>query len=359
MLMRPGAIRVIEGKENIVREEWMRFSNPLLALLAVVALVFAVAPASNADPVKLRIAWIVPAGDAPLALLGKPGIAQHEGKSYTLEFIHFTATPPMIAAVSAGEIDFVPFAFSSFALAVENAKLEDLRIIADVFRDGVEGYYTDEYMVANDSPIKKIEDLKGKVVTSNAAGSAVDIALRSMLRKHGLEDKRDYTLIESAFPNMKAELIDHKVDLITGVVPFSQNPELRAAAHALFTQKEAIGVSQMIIMTARADFLQKNRAAVVDFLEDNLRELHWYNNPDNHDEAIKAVTDFTKTPPELWSSWLFTKGDLYHDPAGLPDLGALQRNIHDAHDLGFVPADLDPKKYADLSLVEEAGKRLK
>lgn len=253
----------------------------------------------------------------------------------------------------------MPFAFSSLALAVENAKLDDLRIIADVFRDGVAGYYSTEYMVLNDGPIKKVEDLKGKVVTSNAAGSAVDIALRSMLRKHGLEDKRDYSLIEFAFPNMKAELLDHKVDLITGVAPFSQNPELRAAAHALFVQKDAIGVSQMIIMTARADFLRKNCAAVVDFLEDNLRELRWYETPANHDEAIKAVTDFTKTPAALWTSWLFTKGDLYHDPAGLPDLGALQRNIRDAHDLGFVPAALDPKKYADLSLVEEAAKRLK
>ncbi len=337
----------------------MRRANPILALVATAMLGGAVAHPAAADPVKLRIAWIVPAGDAPLALLGKPGIAQHEGQSYTLDFVHFTATPPMISALASGEIDLVPFAYSSIALAIENAKLDDLRIIADVFRDGVPGYYSTEYMVANDGPIKKIEDLKGKVVTTNAAGSAVDIALRSMLRKHGLEDKRDYSLIESAFPNMKSELIDHKVDLITGVTPFSQNPELRAAAHALFVQKEAIGVSQMIIMTARADFVQKNRAALTDFLEDNLRELRWYWDPAHHDEAIKAVTDFTKTPATLWSSWLFTKGDLYHDPAGLPDLDALRSNIHDAHDLGFVPADLDPKKYADLSLVEEAAKRLK
>jgi sulfonate transport system substrate-binding protein len=337
----------------------MRRTNMILALLATSMLGIAAGPAASADPAKLRIAWIVPAGDAPLALLGKPGIALHEGQSYTLDFIHFTATPPMISAASAGEIDLVPFAYSSFALAVENAKLEDLRIIADVFRDGVEGYYSTEFMVLNDSPIKKVEDLKGKVVTSNAAGSAVDIALREMLHKHGLEDKRDYSLLESAFPNMKAMLIDHKVDLITGVTPFSQNPELRAAAHPLFLQKDAIGVSQMIIMTGRADFVQKNRAALVDFLEDNLREIKWYNDPAHHDEAIKAVTDFTKTPPTLWTSWLFTKGDLYHDPAGQPDLAALQRNIHDAHDLGFVPADLDPKKYADLSLVDEAAKRLK
>jgi len=265
----------------------------------------------------------------------------------------------MITAMAGGEVDLVPFAFSSFALAVENAKLDDLRVIADVFRDGVPGYYSTEYMVLNDSPIKKVEDLKGKVVTSNAAGSAVDIALRSMLRKHGLEDKRDYSLIESAFPNMKPMLIDHKVDLITAVTPFSQDPALRAVGRDLFVQKDAIGVSQMIIMTARAGFVQKNRAALIDFLEDNLRELRWYWDPAHHDEAIKAVTDYTKTPPTLWASWLFTKGDLYHDPKGQPDLDALQRNIHDAHDLGFVPADLDAKKYADLSLVDEAAKRLK
>jgi sulfonate transport system substrate-binding protein len=337
----------------------MRHTNLILALLATAMLGVAAGPAASADPVTLRIAWIVPAGDAPLALLGKPGIAQHEGQSYTLDFVHFTATPPMISAVSAGEIDLVPFAFSSFALAVENAKLEDLRILADVFRDGVEGHYSTEYMVLNDSPIKTVEDLKGKVVTSNAAGSAVDIALRVMLRKHGLEDKRDYSLIESAFPNMKAMLIDHKVDLITGVTPFSQNPELRAVARSLFLQKDAVGTSQMIVMTARRDFVQKNRAAIVDFLEDNLREIKWYYDPAHHDEAIKSVTDFTKTPATLWSSWLFTKGDLYHDPAGQPDLAALQRNIGTAHDLGFLSADLDPNKYADLSLVGEAAKRIK
>ena len=330
----------------------------LAKTLVAAAVALALTGAAQADPAKLRIAYIVPAGDAPLALLGKPGIAQHEGKTYTLEFTHFTATPPMISAISAGEVDLVPFAFSSFALAVENAKLDDLRIVADGFRDGVPGYYSTEFMVLNDSPIKTVEDLKGKVVTSNGAGSAVDIALREMLKKHNMEDKKDYTLIESAFPNMKSELIDHKVDLITGVTPFSQDPALRSAAHALFVQKDAIGLSQMIVFAARADFLAKNRAAMIDYLEDDLRELRWYNDPAHHDEAIKAVTDFTKAPAAMFQSWLFTKGDLYHDPNGMPDLDALQNNIAAAHGLGFVPTELDPHKYADLSLVQEAAKRL-
>jgi NitT/TauT family transport system substrate-binding protein len=335
----------------------MKLAKTLLAAAAALS-AFGSMGTAQADPAKLRIAWIVPGADAPLALFGRPGIAQHEGKSYTLEFNHFTSTPTMITAIASGQVDLVPFAYSSFALAVENAKLNDLRIIADGFRDGVNGYYSTEFMVLNDSPIKKVEDLKGKVLTSNAAGSAVDIALRAMLKKHGLVDKKDYSLIETAFPNMKAQLIDHKVDLITGVTPFSQDPQLRAVAHPLFLQKDAIGVSQMIIWTARADFINKNRAALTDYLEDNLRELRWYYDPTNHAEAIKEVTTYTKTPAALWDGWLFTKGDLYHDPAGMPDLDALQNNIAAAHGLGFVPAELDPHKYAELSMVQEAGKRL-
>jgi sulfonate transport system substrate-binding protein len=334
----------------------MKLATRLMA--AAVALAGLTAAAS-ADPAKLRIAYIVPAGDAPLALLGKQGLAQHEGKSYAPDFIKLNATPPMITAIASGQVDLVPFAYSSFALAVENAKLSDLRILADGFRDGVEGYYSTQFMVLNDSPYKKVEDLKGKVLTSNAAGSAVDIALRVMMKKHGLEDKRDFSLVESAFPNMKAQLLEHKVDLITGVVPFAMDAELQAKAHALFYQRDALGVSQMIIWAGRADFIKQNRAAIVDFLEDNLRELKWYMDPANHAEAIKLVTDFTKTPPALWDSWLFTHKDLYHDPDGMPDLDALKRNIASAQEMGFVPKTLDPKEYADLSLVEEAAKRLK
>jgi sulfonate transport system substrate-binding protein len=314
--------------------------------------------AASAEPVKIRIAWIVPAADAPLALLGREGIARHAGQSYTLEFTHFTGTPPEVTALATGEVDVAPIGFPALALAVENAKLEDIRVIADAIEDGIDDHFSNRFYVLNDGPIKTIEDLKGKIVTSNAIGAAVDIALRVMLRQHGLEDKRDYTLIESAFPNMKAELIAHKVDLISTVPPFAFDPQLNQVAHPLFVEKDAMGPSQLLVMTARQGFIAKNRAALVDFLEDNLRTIAWFFDPAHHDEAVKTVADFTKTPAAVWTSWAFTAADSYRDPAGKPDLAALQRNIATAHDLGFIPAALDPTKYADLSLVDEAAKRI-
>ena len=330
-----------------------------IAAVTTAALLLAGA-AARAEPVKIKVAWIVAPTDSPLAMLGKPGISRHEGKSYTLDYVHFTSTPAMITGLASGEVDLAPLGFPAYALAIENAKLEDLRVVADSIEDGVGDAFSNSYFVLKDGPVKKVEDLKGKIVTSNAVGAAIDIGLRMMLRKHGLEDKRDYTLIETVFPNMKPQLLEHKVDLITLVPPFAFDPQINAVAHVLFTQKEAMGgPSQLLVTAARQGFIDKNRAALVDYFEDNLRQLRWYFDAANHDEVIKIVTAYTKTPPALWEGWAFTPRDSYRSPVGKPDLDALQRNIAAAHELGFIPAALDPHKYADLSLVEEAAKRIK
>ena len=44
-------------------------------------------------------------------------------------------------------------------------------------------YYTQEHFVRKDSGIDKVEDLKGKVIGTNAGGSAVDVAMRAMSRQ--------------------------------------------------------------------------------------------------------------------------------------------------------------------------------
>ena len=179
-----------------------------------------------------------------------------------------------------------------------------------------------------------------------------------MLKKHGLEDKRDYTTVEAPFPTMKAILKEKKADLVPTVPPFSFDPELKAAARVLFDSKDAIGVSQFIIWAARKSFIDKNRAAMVDFMEDMLRIERWFMDPANHKEVMEIASKVTKAPPERFG-WLFTKQDYYRDPNMLPNLDALQSNINTTHELGFIKASLDVKKYADLSLVQEAAKRLK
>jgi sulfonate transport system substrate-binding protein len=320
----------------------------------VLSLTFA--GAANAEPLKISEGWVAPGNWASI-WLQKKDLAKHFGKSYVLVPEHFVGTPPMVTALANNQVDIANLAYSTLGIAIENAGLQDLRILSDEFQDGVPGYYSQEFMVLKDSPIHKVEDLKGKVVATNAEGSAVDVAMKAMLHQHGLEPNRDYTVVEAPFPAMRAMLAEKKVSLIPAVLPFSYDPALRSIARDLFVQRDAIGVTDMVVWVARKPFIDAHRAALVDFFEDTLRITRWYEDPANHQAAMQILGNLVKRPPAIFS-WAFTKRDVYHDPNMLPNLDALQKNLEMTHELGFTRGNFDVRKYSDLSIVKEAAKRL-
>src|SRR5215471_5292934 len=261
--------------ESRPRPRWEDLMRSLkLALAGMLGLLLTTG--ARAEPVKIRLSWIVPVSNWGSLLLEKKDLAKHLGQSYTLETTRFAGTPPLVTALAAGELDIADFTFSTLPIAIQNAGIDDLRVIADEFQDGNPGYYSNEFMVLKDGPIKKVEDLKGKTV---------DVAMRAMLRKHGLEDKRDYSIIEAPFPTMRAVLSEQKAALVPAVVPFALDPQLRQLATTLFDTKDAVGLTQFSMWTARKPFIDKNRAALVDFLEDSLRIVRWYLDLANHAEV--------------------------------------------------------------------------
>ena len=325
----------------------------------IVALAIGASQAAVADPVKIRASWTVPVSNWMSILLEKKDLMAHLGKSYVLEPTRYTGTPLMVTALANGELDVANLTFSAIGLAVQNAGLDDLRIIADEFQDGVGDYYSQEFFVRKDAPFQKVQDLKGKILATNALGSAVDIAMKAMLRKNGMEDRRDYTVVEAQFPAMRALLAEKKADLVPGVLPFSLDPELRKISRTLFVQKEAVGTTQMAIYAARKGFIDKNRPALVDFMEDTLRVVRWYLDPANHNEAVAIAVRVTKQPAAIFESWLFTNKDYFRDPNMLPNLIALQANVDEQKALGFLKGDIDIKGHSDLSVISEAAQRLK
>jgi sulfonate transport system substrate-binding protein len=324
--------------------------------IASFAILFSVGFA-HADPVTIRGAWVAPLANWFSVWLEKKDLAAHYGKSYRFEATHYAGTPPMITAIANNELEIGDLAYSTLPIAIKNAGMDDIRVIGDEFQDGVPGYADDAFEVLADGPIKKVEDLKGKIVATNAAGSGVDVAIRAMLRKHGLEANRDYTIIEAPFPAMRAMLAEKKVDLIPTVLPFSLDPELKKIARPLFTVHDAIGVSQFVVWTARKPFIDQHRAAIVDFLADTLRIERWFLDPKNHGEVAQIAARLTKQPADHFG-WLYTKQDYYRDPHMLPNLDALQRNVEMTKELGFIPAGFDVKAHSDLSLAEDAAKQL-
>jgi sulfonate transport system substrate-binding protein len=108
---------------------------------------------------------------------------------------------------------------------------------------------------------------------------------------------------------------------------------------------------------ARKGFIDKNRAALVDFMEDTLRIAHWYLDPANHRQVMEISARVNRQPVNRFD-WVLTDKDLFRHPNMLPDLAALQRNVDLVRDLGYITARTDIGKFSDLSVVQDAAKRL-
>ncbi len=313
-----------------------------------------------ADPVRLRVAWVAVPGQLAPILYENKSILKHYGTTYTVDPVRVPGSGPQLTALASGELEIAQFAPAAFALALQNAHMEDLRVVGDTVRDGFEDYHTRKFVVLADGPIKKAEDLKGKVIGSNSIGGAMDMGMRSYLRARGLEDKRDFSVVEIDFANQWPALTAGKSDLAFMTIPFSIPVLKTDKARVLFTMKDAMGgASELTIMCILAPFIEKNRAALVDYFEDTQRAMHWFLDPKNRPEVLDIVARFTKSQVSDYADWLFTKGDDYHDPDSRVDLTVMQHDIETLRQLGLLKIDIDVKKYADTSLVDEATKRLR
>src|SRR5258708_18039307 len=106
-------------------------------------------------------------------------------------------------------------------------------------------------------------------------------------------------------------------------------------ANTLFTQKDAFGITQLTMWTARTGFIQQNRAALVDFLEDVVRAVRWFTDPNNHEEAVAIVARLNKAPPARMA-WAFGARDQYRHPHDSPNIAPPQNNLELPNTVGFL-----------------------
>ena len=327
------------------------------ALAVAATAVIAFAGAASAEPVKIRIGWSTMPGHLIPILYSKPEILKHLGTSYTVEPINFRGSSPQITAMAAGEIDMGAFAALPLYLAVNNARL-DVKVVADIIQDGIEGWNSEAYMVRADSGINSVEDLRGKRFGTNAIGSASDTAARAMLRRAGMDDRNDVTFVEATFGTIPTMMREGKLDAGTVIQPMAGLLESSGEFKVLFRAKDAVGPGQIVFLVARGEFLEQNREALNDFFEDHVRATRWLRDPANRDEALKMIADFMKRPVEDLSH-VFTARDYYRDPFMVPNIKNLQRGLDVIHEIGLAPTRMQvAPDHVDLSFVEEARRRI-
>jgi len=314
---------------------------------------------AGAEPLKIRADWaVLPGQFAPLipsVPAYAPNLYRHYGQSYVVEPMKLKGGGATLQALALGETDLSTLSPQSLVDGVVNARLE-LRAIAEQISTEVPGYNQTHYWVDKEK-IRTIEDLKGKVFAVNALGANVDAAARMVMARHGFTAPRDFSVVEVAFPAQLATLKAGKVDVAVLVPPFNLPAEADPGLKPIFSVGDAFGPVETLMWMAKADFVAAHRAALIDFLEDNIRMRRWMLDPKTRPDAVRQLADISKIPVENLASWVYTTKDYYYPPDAAIDVPRLQKNVADMAKVGVVPKAIEVARYVDLSLVQEAAAR--
>lgn len=201
-----------------------------------------------------------------------------------VELVYIASSPIGLAALLSGEINVLGGA----ARAVMTANLagsSDLVLFAGFTRTLPMGLYA----------IPSIADpahLRGKHIGVTRFGSTIDFAGRWLLKRWGLDPKKDVALIQvGSIPNMFAALKAQAIQAGLFSPPYTTMAKKAGfceladiGSMGLKFQKEAFG--------ARRSFLEKNREVMIRFVTALVEAIHFVK--EHPDEAISLIRKYTK-----------------------------------------------------------------
>jgi ABC-type nitrate/sulfonate/bicarbonate transport system substrate-binding protein len=302
-----------------------------------------VAGVALADPTALRVG-IGGAGEEQLWLMqAKPAVAPSEGKDYTLDVTRFPGNDKRFQAFEAGALDFITSSGNAAVLAASEGA--QFKIVASLSRESVKGFAT-TYLVADNSPIKSIKDLKGKKIGINALNSSTHLWAKLVVEKAGLNPDRDVTFVPVSFPAQGQALRSGMIDVGVFPQPFASTEEAQGGVHALFTSKDAIPFDEELMLVLASPAVLKDKpAAARAFLKDLQASTRYYD--DHSKDARQALIDghAVRVTPAIYLGMK----DYYRDPTDQVDVQSLTQIQDILIKNGFQRKQLDMNQLVDMS----------
>ncbi len=330
------------------------------AFLAAAPLIARVPTPAFAAPVTIRFATAGGVGPSePQTMvfsdeLKKSGVLKNYGKDYTVEFINTRNAAEGVALLAAGQADIAAAGFVNLLTAVrKDAVPGGISVIADLFQDGRPGWASNSFFVLDDSSIKTVQDLKGKVIGVVAFGTPLHMALQVVLKKAGLDPKTDVKIVEVSFPNMGPALREKRVDAGSLVNPFMASEQAKGGVRPLFNYGDAFGPMSVLVQAARNDFLKANGPAVKAYLADYVAGTNWLLDPANQ-KAAGGIGERLAKAPEGSMSYFGTNKDYFRSKNGCLDVALIQGPIDSVIKAGIFEGTFDASKIMDLSYLPQA-----
>jgi ABC-type nitrate/sulfonate/bicarbonate transport system substrate-binding protein len=289
----------------------------------VVATLLACALASVAkaqDVPTIRVGWTIPAEEAKYWMMRRPERFPNLGKGYKIEWSQFQGTSPMSQALMAGALDCATQGVLPIAQGMDKGSLATYVVAQHVGEKP--GSFSVYWAVKDDSPIRKVEDLKGKTIGISIIGGGTHGPFNLMLKRHGVDPDKDIKLVEVSFSLSEDALRQGRVDAVNMNQPFAARAEAKGGVRKLFALSEVLPNIVHILEACRKDFVDKNPELVKQYVKDITAGLKLA--LADRDETMKVVSEITKAPVAVLDTYLLKGNDFAREPGAAPNFAAIQ-----------------------------------
>jgi ABC-type nitrate/sulfonate/bicarbonate transport system substrate-binding protein len=217
---------------------------------------------------KVRIAVVSPSPNVSVPWVGKDaGIFAKHG--IDAEAILLTGSPRLVQSLIAGDVDYAVVGASATMRA--RMRGADVTILAATTNSS-----SQKIIIGKNSGIRRLEDLKGRVIGVSQFGSEADGFARAVLGKTGLRPEKDVTILQlGGHPQVAAALIAGKIEAgVLGGLAFMTAQ--KSGAVVLTSALDLKMISLGAVLAATGGYIQRNRDKVTRFVRAFVESIDYF-----------------------------------------------------------------------------------
>ncbi|MCE1270657.1 MAG: ABC transporter substrate-binding protein [Acinetobacter sp.] len=230
----------------------------------------------------------------------------------------------------------------------------DTRILVPYIRHG-HSYLA----VQSGKGYKTLEDLKGKRI-GVWQGTASQLSFNQFIAYHDLSEK-DFRVVNLDLSAMNAALATKQIDAgwgSLGLVALEKKGLVDVIAGSRDTGTSLATIQTALVGTS--SFIDQHPEVTQRIVNTVLKSAYWVSQPENHDSAIKQLTDNAKYPYDLYVESL--KDQDYHkifSPLIDQDyIQAFKQSVKSAKEAQLIRKDIEVEHWIDNRFVQQGIKEL-
>jgi NitT/TauT family transport system substrate-binding protein len=292
---------------------------------------------------KVLVAYVAPSITQSIPWVTKEaGIFTKHG--IDADVVLLTGSPRLIQTLLAGDIDYAVGGVASVLRA-------RMRGADPVILATTANYSSQRILLRPDSPIQRVQDLKGKTVGVTQYGSQGDTFFRDALKRSGLKPDAEVTIIQlGGTPQVGAALVAGRIDAaVTGEsgLLLVQQGRVKQLPGGNAKDLKIAGSGATLNATRRS--IERDREAVMNFLRAYVEGVYYFKT--NREGSVRALQKYFRGATAEQVAFLYEDQRALTDSLPLPADEAIQGELDretDPNAKSFKPAD-----FMDLSFLRE------